>query len=296
MANRIINALLESEIEKFRFAITRLAPEVFYDEQRKLIHPGEFGTFKEAICRDFFSLFIPETYKISQGFVVTPKDSVSTQCDVVIYDGDLTPLIKSGANQRFFPVETVIGVVEVKSVLTKYEFKAALNKLAGIKALREEATGAPFRGSRVPKFNMAREPRDQMFSMIICNKLDFDISNICDEIADFYSKDVLVRNRHNVILSMDDGIIYYNTSEALYNVTQRSMAMPWPRFCGYDSRNRIDIANPASIHHLKSFAHYLYLLTSDATVLLPNMASYMIDSSLRYAKLQLQSPPKGDSD
>lgn len=54
-----------------------------------------------------------------------------------------TPLIEN-SGQRFFPVECVAGVIEVKSKLTKATLKEALVKLAAIKDLRNDIDSNPY--------------------------------------------------------------------------------------------------------------------------------------------------------
>ena len=65
------------------------------------------------------------------------KNSVSTQCDIVMYDKDTIPLIDNGI-AHFYPVEIVKGIGEVKSTLNKVEFTKALVKLARNKLLYQE--------------------------------------------------------------------------------------------------------------------------------------------------------------
>ncbi len=35
-------------------------------------------------------------FKVSDGFILTPKDNVSTQCDIVVYDDTDVPLLSNG--------------------------------------------------------------------------------------------------------------------------------------------------------------------------------------------------------
>ena len=55
MANKIIDELIEERIDIFRSAFTQRAKVLFRDDQKhnNLRHPGEFGTYREAITRDF---------------------------------------------------------------------------------------------------------------------------------------------------------------------------------------------------------------------------------------------------
>ena len=51
MANKIIDELIEERIDGFRSAFAQRAKVLFRDDskQNRLSHPGEFGTYREAI-------------------------------------------------------------------------------------------------------------------------------------------------------------------------------------------------------------------------------------------------------
>ena len=139
MPNFIFDSLIEEKIEIFKNQFANTSKQVFFDpDNKKLIHPGEFGLYREVIVKNFIKFLIPQIVTMDNGFLITPKDNVSTQCDIIIYYKNVTPLIESSELQKFFPIETVIGVGEVKSTLSKKQFKEALNKLADVKMLRED--------------------------------------------------------------------------------------------------------------------------------------------------------------
>lgn len=53
------------------------------------------------MANNFYKLFIPSKLEINQGFILTSFEYVSTQCDLVIFDRQSTPLLKSNTIQRF---------------------------------------------------------------------------------------------------------------------------------------------------------------------------------------------------
>ena len=138
MANNIIDKLIEERIDGFRSAFAQHAKELFRDDskQNKLSHPGEFGTYRERIVRDFLQSFLPQRLAIDTGFVVNALGEVSGQIDLVIYDPSLTPPLESKNRQRFFPVETVIAAGEVKSDVNSDQFTDALIRLSKVKEMR----------------------------------------------------------------------------------------------------------------------------------------------------------------
>ena len=141
--NQIFESLIKSKIEKFYNDYIDLSRQIFVNEDGTLIHPGEFGTYREKIIKSLLQPFLPSRLDIGSGFIITAKDNISTRCDIVIYDKANTPVIET-EEQRFFPIECVVGVIEVKSKLTKYTFKEALRKLAKIKELKNDIVKCPY--------------------------------------------------------------------------------------------------------------------------------------------------------
>jgi hypothetical protein len=110
-----------------------IGKNIFSNDNGKLIHPGEFGIYREAICKRFLEFIIPKKLSIDNGFLINTNNEVSTQCDIVIYDSKHTPLVQSNELQRFFPIETVCAIGEVKSTLSKAQLKETLLKLSKVK-------------------------------------------------------------------------------------------------------------------------------------------------------------------
>jgi len=53
MSSFIFSKILEEKIEFFKYSFKETSKDIFYDEKTKrLIHPGEFGTHREQICKD----------------------------------------------------------------------------------------------------------------------------------------------------------------------------------------------------------------------------------------------------
>lgn len=277
MPNTIFNALIEEKIEIFKNQFVNTSKQVFFDPDKKgLIHPGEFGLYREVIVKNFIKFFIPQIVTMDTGFLITPKDNVSTQCDVIIYYKNVTPLIESSELQKFFPIETVVGVGEVKSTLSKQQFKEALNKLADIKRLREDIEHPnilkKIAGDR-KKYDPTYCPYDNIFAFIICQKLNFNLDLIIEEMNDkFYDNGVAYSNRHNIILSIDDGILLYDLPQ-----DGRSIPFLYPSFMdkGKLSARYIPVKTDKPYHHFKTFAHFLFNGISDATLLYADMVKYM---------------------
>jgi hypothetical protein len=287
MPSTVFNRLLEEQIEIFRNSFSSVSRATFYDEHTgKLIHAGEFGMYREAICREFLRFLIPGRLAISQGFLINSHDEVSAQCDIIVYDSESTPLIQSESRQRFFPVETVCAVGEVKSILSKSDLQEALHKLVDTKKIREQIgrrnpairrhQPSPSTPESVLRHQLITyDPEnflyDQLITFLICEKLDFNLDNlIMDEL---YEDDVLRRHRHNLVLSLKDGLLLY-----YYDVD--GMALPWPVFqlgsTKVELKNYVIIPDKEwELAHFRLFATYIFMATSAATILFPEMTDYM---------------------
>ncbi|QOS78476.1 hypothetical protein JNUCC31_27820 [Paenibacillus sp. JNUCC31] len=198
MSNSIFVALLNRRIESFVSTYIEDSRSLFF-KQDSLYHPGEYGRYREQTFKELLKHVINSNYDISEGFVITSKDHISTQCDVVVYEGEDTPLLRNDISQ-FFTIESVLSIGEIKSDLSKAQFKDALKKLAINKMLRNDASSTikAKRGSFIEY--------EQLVSFLVCKKLNFDISTI--DFDELYNG-IEHQYRHNAILSLEQGVWTY---------------------------------------------------------------------------------------
>lgn len=268
MAVNVFEQLLIEKIDNFKSAFINTSEGAFLDENGVLIHPGEFGRYRENVCKEFLKFVIPSRLDIGQGFIINTFNNISPQCDIVIYDSKSTPLLESSERQVFYPVESVVSVGEIKSVLTKATFKDAINKLARVKKLREQVKHPTIiKKEKGEIYNPKEDWYDQLFTFIVCKKLDFDISNLSSEINSMYDASLEYRQRHNLILSIDDGLLAY------YDANNKTMM--YPKWRGANLKNRFIYPDSNKYVHFKYFASYLFLGTTSATVLYPEFTDYM---------------------
>lgn len=265
--NEIFKAIIDEKAKSFVELFSNTAKSIFVNDEGKIYHNGEYGMYREAVCREFLKSFTPTYLDINQGFIITSDNRVSTQCDILIYDRENTPMIQSGEKQRFFPIETVVGIGEVKSTLSKKDFKTVINKLARNKALRDFSK--PTNAIRIERniddknFN---HPYNNIFSFLICEKLDFKLDNINKVINDLYDKDIEYKYRHNVILSLKDGIIVYNDGKKNYYM---------PIIGDEKLNNVLDTTNIKINQHIFAFCHFYYMALKSATVFYPEFVFYL---------------------
>ena len=110
----------------------------FEQIQSQVNHSGERGSEREASLKAFLSTYLPSKYGVSNGEIVDENSQTSKQCDLIIYDYLNCPLLLAGKEYRVFPVEPVLAVIEVKSVLSTEELRDAAEKIKSVKNLNRE--------------------------------------------------------------------------------------------------------------------------------------------------------------
>lgn len=214
--NEIIRNLTIQNYRNFKYSFEN-TKEVFWDKkEKKLIHPGEYGAYREELAKTWLRMYVPQKFGIGSGFVICSNNSVSTQCDVIIYDKTTTATIENVDNQKFYPIETVSCIGEIKSDINSIEeLNKHLIKLSEMKKFRESVKDSNpyFRGCKSP-FSPTQNPFDNIFTFLICNKFNFEIK---PENINYGS--IEQRFKHNLVLSLNDGILNYKThSDATKNL------------------------------------------------------------------------------
>lgn len=264
------------------------------DEEDKIFHNGEYGKYREEACKDFVKSITPGRQDVSDGFLINTEEGdegISTQCDIVVFDKS-SPIFSTN-HIKFFTVETVTAIGEVKSTLDTSGLIDALIKLAKNKEMRvkslessddseyEEKLSKCTVTYRDPQFESEKyDPYknhvDHMMSFLICKKIDVvDKKELMIKIEKAYDEeDINEINRHNMILSLEDGLFLYRDP---YSTKYSSSKFNWayPMMAGQPYKQRFLEINPEDInYHFKQFAHQLFLGLSMTTVIHPETASY----------------------
>ena len=290
-----ITTLLNENIRLFASAFCDSSRELFVDRDGQLVHPGEFGTFREALTCDYLKAFVPQRLGIDSGFVVTASGKISSQCDIVIYDRSVTPLIQNANRQKFFPVESVCAVGEVKSVLTLSKLKSTLRKLAEVKMLRDSLSSPSYvhcskiEGASKAIFAPERDELDQFVTFLVCERFDFDLQQNAKEILNCYvetSPIIPVNLRHNMVLSIENGLLTYihKNDDLLYPFPMKSTVVvdyegssePKSSYIkGKGLRNRFVIPCKGSFEHIRHFSTMFHQSLSTVSIFFPDMGLYV---------------------
>lgn len=237
MVSNPIELLAKSRVKGFIERFATDSRELFINDEGKLHHPGEFGTYRERVLRELISDFVPQYMFLGEGFVCNKRNERSTQCDLVICDGNETPKIESDDSRRFYPVETLYGVGEVKSKLSIGELTTAARKLLEIKRLRwnKPSITVPIKNFDVDLSDTNRyssddsgaspadladinvwDPKNKEFqnivTFIVCESIGLGQKSMIDVAKGLYRPSIGdAPLRHNFILSLEDGLLSYKT-------------------------------------------------------------------------------------
>lgn len=201
MASQIFTTLLHRQIDLFVATFQDDSNSLFKDTNKLLIHPGEYGMYREQCFRNLLESFLPRNYRISDGFIISScDDHRTTQCDIIVQNANAMPLTDGGLG-KFHPVEDVYAVVEMKSNLSFDEFKKALRKLAKVKMISDD------RKNRDVNQDTRIQNYDSIATFLVCNKLTFSV----DDSLHYESiyEGIERTYWHNAILSVEDGLLNY---------------------------------------------------------------------------------------
>jgi hypothetical protein len=182
---------------------------------RLLAHPGELGTAREQIVRDFLSQHLPKKFAVSTGFAFDCNGAISKQLDVVIYEAGLCPRFEIPGGKFLFPCEAILAVGQIKSsVKSRQIFKDALENLASVKRLDRSANGTAF-DSRVGE---ALSPTDNYLHQIFTFLFVTGPTMNPDLLGEFlleHAFHVPIQEMPNIVLGLDRYLITYHCDDGV---------------------------------------------------------------------------------
>lgn len=107
-------------------------------------HSGIKGDERAAALADFFRAHLPSQYGVAKGEVIDFRDRRTGQLDIIIYDADMAAPISSQAENVLIPAESLLVVLEVKTILSKAETEKCFRAAKKVDELR------PFKRQFVP--------------------------------------------------------------------------------------------------------------------------------------------------
>lgn len=123
----VFKAVLESARDQLNVAST--AARVFRNT-------GITGDERAAALAAFFRERLPSQYGIAKGEVIDYRDQRTGQLDIIIYDADMAAPISAQSENVLVPAESLLVVIEVKTVLSKAETEKCFTAAKKVAKLR----------------------------------------------------------------------------------------------------------------------------------------------------------------
>jgi len=99
-------------------------------------HKGERGRSREHGVADFLRENLPAAYGVATGELFSfHSETISSQCDGIVYDDQRTPIFGRGAAVQQVPIEGTYVVVEVRSIIDTVTLRDQARKFKAIRNL-----------------------------------------------------------------------------------------------------------------------------------------------------------------
>ncbi|MBE5832923.1 MAG: hypothetical protein E7306_14445 [Butyrivibrio sp.] len=221
ITKNVYKTLIDGKIDIFRKTYSESADELFKEyEHGTILHPGEYGMYRERALHQLLKTILSKDFSVGDGFLINSKGEISTQCDVVIYNSAIDGVTLDGV-AKYYPIEEVFAIGEVKSTLDRASLKKALRKLAQNKMMtfgRED-----FTNNKVSIITDCILPA----SFLVCKSIR-DINTLDDNYFDDVYEGGPLKARHNIILSLDEACLSYRLTlgEVLGNGCEEETSWP----------------------------------------------------------------------
>ncbi|MBR8510652.1 DUF6602 domain-containing protein [Burkholderia cenocepacia] len=99
-------------------------------------HRGIRGDERAAALANFLKQHLPSNIGVAKGEAIDFRDRRTGQLDILIYDADMSAPISSQSENVLVPAESLLAVIEVKSILTQDDLKACFASAQNVRAIR----------------------------------------------------------------------------------------------------------------------------------------------------------------
>jgi hypothetical protein len=113
-------------------------------------HAGEQGRNNEEILKSFLEKHLPKKYGLTTGKVLSADGEMSKQIDIIIYDRLDTPSLKQARAWSIVPIESVYGIISVKTQLDRDEVVDSIKNIASVRRLHRIAAITYDAGHSIP--------------------------------------------------------------------------------------------------------------------------------------------------
>lgn len=99
-------------------------------------HNGNRGDYREETLKNFLENGkLPKQYKLGNGEVISSYSQTSKQTDLIIYDNNKSIIFEATDSIQIYPIETIYGIIEIKSKLSKQKLIEGLDNIKSLKQM-----------------------------------------------------------------------------------------------------------------------------------------------------------------
>lgn len=182
---------------------------VDFEAASQINHRGSRGTVRENILKDFLAEGrLPAKYGIGSGEIVGRVRDVSKQSDIIIYDKLNGVTLLYDETTKVFPIDSVYGIIEVKSALSKSEFIDCLNKIKVFKSMSINGSITQQIGGGLTITHARSRPFGMIFAFSLAGN---SLSSLFENLREWESENPSAV-WPNYICILGSGVIYHNKS------------------------------------------------------------------------------------
>ncbi len=177
-----------------------------FEISSEIKHQGNKGTYRESALREFLlSGRLPKRFGIGTGEIIGPTRNVSKQSDLVIYDQLDGMSLVYDDNVQIYPIESVFGVIEVKSQLSKTELIKSLENIKSVKSLCPTESVTKTTNS----FISMTYPRPKPFGIVFAYSLSNNsLESLLDNLRE-WEKENSKEHWPNLVVVLGEGVLYH---------------------------------------------------------------------------------------
>ena len=202
-----------------------------FENTAEVKHAVSRGTMRENSLKEFLRAGrLPSKYGIGSGEIVGRVLDTSRQSDLIIYDAVNGIKLLYDTDVQVFPIDSVYGIIEVKSSLSKAEFIDALEK---IKHLKEMAPGGEVSQPLGNGFRVFQK-RPRPFGMIFAYSLaDNSLNSLLDNLQE-WERHTSPELWPNYVCVLDIGTIFHYGRPLEQSLDSDTLNVEaWPAFIPY---------------------------------------------------------------
>lgn len=175
--NGLLNDILDDHIKSI---LSR------YDNSKKIVHNPTKGTARETPLIELLEKFVPNWVGVSSGIAFDRAGRQSPQLDIVLYNKNYLPSFFY-EQQGFFPIDSILYVIEVKSILNKQELEDTIEKFNKLNSLNKD--NRTYINTILFAYESDSKKTDEL-SRLINNYNDFKICSLINVLATVFKKEI----------------------------------------------------------------------------------------------------------